>query len=136
MIRFLAKPVSFTVIVSLITVTFSLSRGEAAMVGTEMLLRSAQHREAASRIEAFFTRQEVQAALVSQGVDPAEAKARVGSLSAAEVERISGIVDSLPAGGDAVGAIVGGALLVFFVLLITDILGLTHVFPFVNHGRR
>jgi hypothetical protein len=136
MIRVLAKPVSVIVIVSLITVTFGLSRGEAAMVGTEMLLRSAQHQQAAARIEEFLDRQEVQAALVSQGVDPAEARARIGSLSGTEVERIAGIVDSLPAGGDAVGAIIGGALLVFFVLLITDILGLTHVFPFVNHGRR
>ena len=136
MISFLAKPVSVIVIVSLITVTFGLSRGEAAMVGTEMLIRSPQHQKAAARIEEFLNRQEVQAALVSQGVDPEEARARVGSLSGTEVERIAGIVDSLPAGGDGIGAIVGAALLVFLVLLITDILGLTHVFPFVNHGRR
>jgi hypothetical protein len=135
MIRVLAKPVSVIVIVSLITATFGLSRGEAAMVGTEMLLRSAQHQQAAARIEEFLDRQEVQAALVSQGVKPEEAKARVASLSDAEVERIAGIVDSLPAGGDGIGAIVGAALLIFLVLLITDILGLTHVFPFVNHGR-
>jgi hypothetical protein len=33
--------------------------------------------------------------------------------------------------------IVGAGLLVFFVLLVTDILGLTHVFPFVTrrHSR-
>lgn len=136
MIRVLAKPVSVIVIVSLITVMFGLSRGEAAMVGTEMLLRGAQHQQAAARIEEFLNRQEVQAALVSQGVNPEEARARVGSLSGTEIERIAGIVDSLPAGGDGIGTVVGAALLVFFVLLITDILGLTHVFPFVHHGRR
>ncbi len=135
MIRILARPVSFIVIVSLMTVTVSLSRGEAAMVGTEVLLRSTQHSERAARIKEFLNRQEVQAALISHGVNPEEARARVSALSDGELARVAGIVDTLPAGGDAVGAIVGGALLVFFVLLITDILGLTHVFPFVNHRR-
>jgi hypothetical protein len=34
-----------------------------------------------------------------------------------------------------VGIIVGAILLVFFVLLITDLLGLTDVFPFVKKHR-
>jgi len=41
-------------------------------------------------------------------------------------------VEHLPAGGNAIGVIVGAAVLVFIVLLITDILGYTDVFPFVN----
>ncbi len=38
----------------------------------------------------------------------------------------------LPAGGSAVGAIVGAGLVIFIVLLITDILGYTNVFTFVR----
>jgi len=34
--------------------------------------------------------------------------------------------------GDAFGTIVGAALIVFLVLLITDIMGFTDVFPFVK----
>jgi hypothetical protein len=30
-------------------------------------------------------------------------------------------------------ALIGAAVLIFLVLLITDLLGLTHVFPFVHH---
>jgi hypothetical protein len=41
----------------------------------------------------------------------------------------------LPAGGSAVGAIVGAAVLIFVILLITDILGFTNVFSFVNPQR-
>jgi len=44
-------------------------------------------------------------------------------------------MDQLPAGGSAIGTIVGAAVLIFLVLLITDILGFTHVFSFVNHPR-
>jgi hypothetical protein len=44
-------------------------------------------------------------------------------------------MDQLPAGGDGIGTIVGAAVLVFLILLITDILGFTHVFPFVKSQR-
>jgi hypothetical protein len=65
------------------------------------------------------------------GVDPAEAQRRVDALSAAEVAELQRRIDALPAGG-FVGAIVGAALIVFLVLLITDIAGLTDVFTFVR----
>ena len=45
-------------------------------------------------------------------------------------------LDQLPAGGDGVGAVVGALLLVFIILLITDILGFTHVFPFTKPIKR
>ena len=38
----------------------------------------------------------------------------------------------MPAGGDGIGALVGAAVLIFLVLLLTDILGFTHVFPFTK----
>jgi hypothetical protein len=44
-------------------------------------------------------------------------------------------MEELPASGDGVGVIVSAAVLIFLVLLITDIVGLTHVFPFVNPQR-
>jgi hypothetical protein len=70
--------------------------------------------------------------MVGLGVDPAEAAQRVAGLSDAEVQQIAGHLDQLPAGQSAVGAILGAALLIFLVLLITDLLGLTDVFPFVR----
>jgi hypothetical protein len=29
--------------------------------------------------------------------------------------------------------VIGAAVLIFLVLLVTDLLGLTHIFPFVHH---
>jgi hypothetical protein len=69
---------------------------------------------------------------MGQGIDPIEAKARLDSLSDAEVIRLAEQIENLPAGGDALGILVGAALIVFIVLLITDILGYTNVFPFVS----
>jgi UPF0716 family protein affecting phage T7 exclusion len=41
----------------------------------------------------------------------------------------------MPAGGDALGVVVGAAVLIFLILLVTDILGLTDIFPFVKKHR-
>ena len=80
----------------------------------------------------FMARDDVRAGLIELGVDPALATARVAGLSDAEIGDIAGRLDQLPAGQDIVGAILSTALVIFLVLLITDILGLTNVFPFVR----
>jgi hypothetical protein len=82
-----------------------------------------------------MAREDIHAALVRQGIDPAEAQARAEGLSDAEAVRLANVMDRLPAGGSAVGIIVGSILLVFIILLITDILGYTDIFPFTKKHR-
>lgn len=84
------------------------------------------------RVAAFLARDDVRMRLEALGIAPAEAQGRVDSLSDAEVRRISGKIDSLPAGQGTVGTVVGAAVIIFVVLLITDILGLTNVFSFTR----
>jgi hypothetical protein len=81
------------------------------------------------RIMKVVDRAEVRAQLHAYGVDAAELKARVAALTDEEAAEVAAKIDSLPAGGiDILGAI----LLVFLVLLVTDILGYTKVFPFTK----
>lgn len=87
--------------------------------------------EARARINEALSRPEVQAELVRQGVEPAAAMERVAALSDADAARLAAHIDSAPAGGNVLGVI----LVVFFVLLITDILGFTKVFPFTRTVR-
>jgi len=61
-----------------------------------------------------------------------EAKARVESLTDQEAAEIAAQIDQMPAGGSALGTLVGAAILVFLVLLVTDILGYTDIFPFIK----
>lgn len=68
------------------------------------------------------------------GVDPEEAKERVAALSDDEISQLAERINSDPAGQSAVGAIVGAALIIFIVLLVTDLLGFTNVFDFTNKG--
>jgi len=104
----------------------------AALVPTEAAVGARSAQEARERINSLLSREEVQAQLKLHGIDPLEAKARVDSLSDAEAVEAANRIDQLPAGGSTVGIIVGAILLVFLVLLITDLLGLTDVFPFVK----
>ena len=125
------------VIAILLIVTFSAfsiisTPARAAMVDTGEILKQSQYDLSRKSINLFLDRSEVQQYLVAWGVSPEEAKARIDSLTDEEIENIVSGIDNLPAGGDGLGTIVGAALLIFIILLITDILGFTDVFPFVK----
>jgi len=135
MMKTMTKPVSFLLILCLLSMGFALGRAQAAMVGTETVLNSKVQQTERARVNAFLERPKVQTILESQGISPAEARARIACLSDSEVAGLAATVDQLPAGGSAVGALIGAGVLIFIVLLITDLLGLTHVFPSVYHSR-
>jgi len=99
----------------------------AGIVSTETIVTGAER----ERLVVLLERSDVQARLKVLGVDGAMAKARVAALSDAEAAQLAAQLDELPAGGD----ILGVALLVFLVLLFTDIMGYTKVFPFTRSMR-
>lgn len=107
----------------------------AALVGTERVFDVERVQNARELIHSLMAREDIQAALVREGIDPREAQARAESLSDAEAVRLAGAIESLPAGGSSLGIIVGASLLVFIILLITDIMGYTDVFPFTKRHR-
>ena len=94
----------------------------AGLVTTESLLER-------ERIVTLFQRADVQAQLQAYGVSPGEVKARVAALTDEEAAQLAAQIDELPAGGVS---ILGAILLVFLVLLVTDILGYTKIFPFTK----
>ena len=108
----------------------------AAMVTTEETFNQIKAQDARDNLKTLLSRNDIKNALISQGIDPDEAKARVDSLSDSEVIEVADKIERLPAGGGALGALIGAALIVFLVLLITDILGYTDVFPFVKSQKK
>lgn len=97
---------------------------QAAMVATESALGAER-----DRIVEMLDRAEVQAQLQAYGVNLSDVKARVAALTDAEAAELAARIDELPAGGVS---ILGAILIVFLVLLLTDILGYTKVFPFTR----
>ncbi len=103
---------------------------QAGVIRTDQALAQASTAAARDRIALALARADVQAQLVVRGVDPEQVAARVASMTDEEVAQLDTRIDQQPAGGDIVGTLV----FIFVVLLITDLLGWTHVFPFTNKG--
>ena len=129
-----AKPLSIFLAIWVFMIS-GPSQAMAALVGTERVFDAERVQNARELIHGLMAREDIQAALVREGIDPGEAQARAESLSDAEAVRLAGAIESLPAGGSSLGLIVGAILLVFILLLITDIMGYTDVFPFTKKHR-
>ena len=99
----------------------------AGIVGTDAVVAGVER----ERLAGLLDRSDVRARLQALGVDPALARARVAALTDEEAARLAAEMDALPAGGDALGV----ALIVFLVLLFTDIMGYTKIFPFTRSAR-
>ena len=132
----IAKPVSLVLAVYVFMISGPQQAAMAALVDTENVLDAGRVQSAREQVRILMDREDIQAALVRQGIDPREARARAEALSDAEAVRLAGAVESLPAGGTSAAAVIVGALLiVFLILLISDILGYTSVFPFTRRHR-
>ena len=131
-LRHIVKPVSHLVVISLLALNMYFPAAHAGMIGTEAVVNAAQTQQYRERLHNALNHDDVQAQLLARGVNPAQVQARVDSLTDEEVQTLATNMDQLPAGGDS---IVGALVFIFIVLLITDLLGLTNIFPFVKHHR-
>ena len=112
--------------VLIVSLTFSgyASVASATVISTQEALSAQQRSAMESSVRSKLDRSEVRQAMVRMGVDPTQADARIASLSDEELMRVQGQLDRLPAGGDAL-AVVG---IVFIVLLILELTGVTNIF--------
>lgn len=100
----------------------------AGMVETDQAVNHALAEQGRARIMSLVERDDVRTQMEARGVTAEQAKARIDAMTDDEVLQVSGKLDQLPAGGDVLGIFFA----VFIVLLVTDILGFTKVFPFTR----
>ena len=100
----------------------------AAIVSTSELVATEQSKIGKEYLLNSLEREDVRTALTSQGVDLEMAKQRVASMTDEEVRALNQKMDEMPAGSGIVVTVV----VVFLVLLITDMVGWTDVYPFVD----
>ncbi|MGQ0652539.1 MAG: PA2779 family protein [Betaproteobacteria bacterium] len=86
---------------------------QAGMIGTEQALAAKTDRAA---LVDLVARADVSSRLQALGVDPAQARARIASMTEEEIASLAGQVDSLPAGAISNG---GAILLILLVALVT-----------------
>lgn len=99
----------------------------AGIVATDTVIAGVDRVQLAGVVQ----RADVQARLQAMGVDPREVEARVAALSDEEAAQLAARLEELPAGGDVLGVIA----FVFLVLLFTDIMGWTKIFPFTRQAQ-
>lgn len=104
---------------------------QAAIVGTEQALVTPVGQANRDRVTQFLAREDVRKSLTEQGVSADDAIARVQAMSDTEVAQLADHVDKAPAGAGVVGVL----FTVFLILLVTDILGFTKVYPFTRPIR-
>ena len=100
----------------------------AGIVSTTDIIDSYEVQMNKQRIHQFLARDDVRSELIAMGVNPEDALKRVEGMTDEEVQVFAQNMQELPAGGDVLGVL----LVIFLVLLFTDIMGWTDVFPFVK----
>jgi hypothetical protein len=107
--------------------------GRAAMVETEALLQARDAASARQHVRAYLERDAVAAQLEAWSVPARQARARVDAMTDKEVQVLAQRIESMPAGGiDALTVIFIVSVVSFGTLIVTDLLGITDVFPFIE----
>jgi hypothetical protein len=100
------------------------SAAHASVIGTQQYLGSIDRQHNIERVDAVLAREDVRRQLEQLGVDAAEASERVNALTDQELETLADDLEALPAGGSLLG-LIG---IVFVVLLILELVGVTDIF--------
>ncbi|MCA1929073.1 PA2779 family protein [Rheinheimera sp.] len=104
-----------------------MSQASAAVVSSEQVIAHQQFNFNKAQVLSFVDSAEVQNKLIELGVSPADAKQRIANMTAEELNALNSQMNEMPAGG-----IVGVVVTVLVVVVVTDLMGLTDVYPFIN----
>lgn len=108
-----------------VSMSLQATTATAGVIGTAEYLSAADRAGQVASVQAALSRADVRVQLEALGVDPAAATLRVASLTDAELAEVATRLDSLPAGGDGVFAVIG---ILFIVLIILEWTGVIDIF--------
>jgi len=104
-----------------------MSQASAAVFTSEQVIANQQFNFNKQQILSYVDSAEVQNKLIELGVSPADAKQRIANMTAEELNALNSQMNEMPAGG-----IVGIVVTVLVVVVVTDLMGLTDVYPFIR----
>jgi len=117
------QPVFFLMITLALLISIPYQSAVAALIGTETAMNPANGADVRERLKQYLSREDVRTALLAQGIDPAEANARIESLTDSELSQVAGQIDKLPAAGDGLGLVILALLIVLLVIVILKVSG-------------
>lgn len=122
---------STAIFLSILLALMPLLPAQAAMIGNDQIISQNQSQQTRDGLTQLFEQETAQQQLQAWGVSPDQIKSRIDSLTDVELARINQQVNDLQAGGDVLGIL----LVIFLVFVITDIIGATDIFPFINSPK-
>ena len=137
-IRQRAKLASVFLTILMLSISIPYQSVFAAMIGTEVALDATKAQKARNDIDKLLSHQDVQNALVAQGIDPVEAKARIRSLSDAEIIQLAHQIDRQPKAGGSmtIAPPVGIIVAVLAVIILVVYLFISGVTPPVEVEKK
>ena len=117
------KALIFMLVVNIVGMGFPLT-AQAGLVGTEQLLDSSVRAARVAQIERVLAQAAVQDQFLQMGVSPDLVRARVAALTDQELQLLESHLDQMPAGGSVL-AVIG---IVFVILIILELVGVTNIF--------
>ena len=124
MTRFIARIVTVQLLAVFLTISALTPAARSAVIDTDAILHQ-QGDTAQVELQNFLAREDVRKLLTAYGVDPAGADRRIAALTDAELDQLRRHINDLPAAGGDVLTVIG---IVFLVLLILELVGVTNVF--------
>jgi hypothetical protein len=128
----LFRPTAYMVIFAMLAFFMPAPAVYAGLIGTEEVITAERTLEARAQVHDLLTREDVRAELERFGISSEEARARVDSLTDAELMQLAGKLDQLPAGGSDALAVLG---FIVVVVIILELLGVTNLLPFIRSVR-
>ena len=115
-------------VLSFLLICFSFGHAQAAVVGNGQIIHQVQQANDRDSLLQTINRADVQEQLLGMGVTTADIESRVNQMTQEEVAQLNQQIDQMPAGGGVLGI----ALVVFIVFVVTDVIGATDIFPFIH----
>ncbi|MBD3677483.1 MAG: PA2779 family protein [Rhodobacteraceae bacterium] len=126
------KALAFVLAIQMVLLPTASTMAQAEMLSTDAAINKYSAYADRELLMSELQKDEIRDQIIALGVDPAEAEKRLSALSDDEIATILMQMDEGSAGADHGGHILDVMLVVFVILLITDLLCLTKIFPFVR----
>jgi hypothetical protein len=107
------------------------STASASVISTERMVSEYSISDDRAELKAALDRDDVRDRLMDLGVSADDVSARIDALTPTELAMLQERMDQMPAGSGAVGLLA----LIVLIFFITDVLGITDIFPFVNAAK-
>lgn len=122
---------TLSLILSIALISVSASNVQAAIISNDQIIYKTEQVSDKAALLQTIKRADVQAQLSSMGVSAVDIETRINQMTHEEIAQLNQHMAELPVGAGVLGAVV----LIFIVLVITDVIGATDIFPFIHPVR-